>query len=386
MQTKTYFAASVTDAIEVAREELGENALLVGSKPSPPQARQFGPLEVTFAWDPNDAPPSPVVRRQAESVPAKQSAATAHSPLSSAAPETDEIRRHLSALRTAVNRGGQPPDAQVAHAAKEDGSTAERLVLAGFSPETAVDIASGAARRSGDPDTAVVDELTSRISTAPFVEMKPGESRTLAFIGPPGRGKTISLVKIALCLGLARGVPVRIYCAGAHSPGAQEQVARFASILGTPFQACESLASLNLVLNGNVWKGLCLIDTPGISPADRTELGELKDFFAARQEIEKHLVLRADASSADMLHMISRFSGLTPSRLLFTGMDEAIRATPVIEALIRGGIPATFAGTGQQIPEDLEEVNANRLARTVWAAAPGSSGGSEAKFARATAA
>jgi flagellar biosynthesis protein FlhF len=216
--------------------------------------------------------------------------------------------------------------------------------------------------------------------------MKPGESRTLAFIGPPGRGKTISLVKIALCLGLARGVPVRIYCAGAHSPGAQEQVARFASILGTPFQACESLASLNLVLNGNVWKGLCLIDTPGISPADRTELGELKDFFAARQEIEKHLVLRADASSADMLHMISRFSGLTPSRLLFTGMDEAIRATPVIEALIRGGIPATFAGTGQQIPEDLEEVNANRLARTVWAAAPGSSGGSEAKFARATAA
>jgi len=341
MQTKTYFATSVPAAVEVARKELGENALLVGSKPAPPQARQFGPLEVTFAWDPSEAP-SP-------------------QPASSSVP---------------------PGDALVPHLAKADGFTAGQLVLAGFSPETAMEISSGAACRSGDPDTAVVDELTSRIPTAPFAEMKPGEGRTLAFIGPPGRGKTISLVKIAVALGLERRVPVRIYCAGAHPPGAQEQVARFAAILGAPFQSCESLASLNLALNGNAWKGLALIDTPGISPADRCELGELKEFFAARPEIEKHLVLRADASSADMLHMISRFSGLMPSRLLFTGMDEAIRGTPVVETLIRGGIPATFAGTGRQIPEDLEVVDANGLARAIWAAARGS----QAKLAQAAAA
>jgi flagellar biosynthesis GTPase FlhF len=50
-------------------------------------------------------------------------------------------------------------------------------------------------------------------------------------------------------------------------------------------------------------------------------------------------------------------------------MDEAIRVAPLIEPLIRGGIPATFAGTGQQIPDDLEEVNSGRLARAVWASA-----------------
>src|SRR6202034_3270781 len=149
---------------------------------------------------------------------------------------------------------------------------------------------------------APVDELARRIPVGPFTEMKSGENRAMAFIGPPGRGKTTSMVKIAVKLGLARRVPVRIYCAGAHAIGAQEQAARFAAILGVPFQACESLASLNLALSlaqsGEDWKGLVLIDTPGISPADRSELSELKDFFAARPEIEKHLVLRADASSA----------------------------------------------------------------------------------------
>jgi flagellar biosynthesis GTPase FlhF len=316
MQTKAYFASSVPAALEVARKELGENALLVSSKPTSPQARKFGHLEVTFAWDPKEA--------------------------------------------SARNPVGPRPMAP--------GFLAERLVEAGFSRETAGDFSS-------------VDELASRIPVAPFAEMKSGENRTLAFVGPPGRGKTTSLVKIAINLGLARRVPVRIYCAGAHAIGAQEQAARLAGILGAPFQACESLASLNLA----PCSGLVLIDTPGISPADRSEFAELKEFFAGRPEIEKHLVLRADASSADMLHMMSRFSGLAPSRLLFTGMDEAVRLGPAIEALIRSGIPATFTGTGQQIPEDLEDASADKLARSVWtAAAPASA--AAVPFARTAAA
>ncbi len=38
MQTKTYFASSVPAALEVARQELGEEALLVSSQPAPPTA------------------------------------------------------------------------------------------------------------------------------------------------------------------------------------------------------------------------------------------------------------------------------------------------------------------------------------------------------------
>jgi flagellar biosynthesis GTPase FlhF len=382
MQTKAYFASSVPAALEVARQELGENALLVSSRPAPPQARQFGRLEVTFAWDPTELPPPPLVRSRLEP---RRAAA-----MSPAAAEMDEIRGQLAALRVAGGRGGSAPNAKIA---TEHSLMAERLATAGFSPEMAVDIAAGGARRSGNPDIAIVTELTSRIPTAPVVGMQSGEGRTLAFIGPPGRGKTISLVKIAVNMGLARRVPVRICCAGAHPIGAQEQVARLAAILGAPFQACESLAGLNLALNGEGlkgltegWKGLTLIDTPGISPADRDELSELKDFFATRPEIEKHLVLRADASSADMLHMVSRFSVLAPSRLLFTGMDEAIGTVSVVETLMRAGIPATFAGTGQQIPQDLEEVNAGRLARAVWASAGGAAATTDEKLVQAAAA
>ncbi len=357
MQTKTYFATSVPAALEVARQELGQDALLVGSRPAPAAARQYGRLEVTFAFDPKERAPRPV-----EMASFFQAANPAKASASAPASAIDEIRQELSALRVAVGGAG----AQVP--AKEN-MVERQLIERGFSANMASEIASAVSGKPGDPSAAILQELMRRIPVTPARELTPGEGRTLAFVGPPGRGKTTSLIKVALSLGLAQRVPVRIYTAGAHPVGGQEQMARYATILGTQWHAYESLAGLNLALNGEEWKGLSLIDTPGIAPADRNELDELSGFFANHAEIEKHLVLRADTGSDDMLHMISRFSALKPTHLFFTSLDEAVSSVPMIETLIRSGIPAQFAGTGQSVSDDLELVNADRLARKAWTVA-----------------
>jgi len=372
METKAYFASSVPAALEVARKELGENALLVSSRPAPVEARQFGRLEVTFAWNPHEASARAAAAgheallrdndvRSRGPASATRSVRTPSNP-NQPSSDMDEIRQQLASLRVALSRGAGAADP----APEESSWVTERLVAAGLSQETAEDIAESSAQRSGSRESAVLSELVSRIAVAPFVDMKDGESRTLSFIGQPGRGKTSSMVKIAVTMGLARRVPVRIYGAGAQCVGAQEQLTRFGSILGVPCQVFESLASLNLALNGENWRGLSLIDTPGLSPADRNEMAEFRSFFAARPEIEKHLVLRADTNLADIASMISRFEGLEPSRLLFTGMDETLRMTSVTETLIRSGIPGTFFGTGQRIPEDIEEISPERLAQALW--------------------
>ncbi len=137
------------------------------------------------------------------------------------------------------------------------------------------------------------------------------------------------------------------------------------AMLGVPFQPCESLDSLTLVLNGDMWKGLALIDTPGLSPSDAVEAGDFAGFFKRRPEIEKHLVLRAEARSADISSVITRFSAMEVSRLLFTGLDEAVNLGAMADGIIRSGIPAVLAGTGQRIPEDLETVNAAWMVRSL---------------------
>ena len=152
-------------------------------------------------------------------------------------------------------------------------------------------------------------ELTRRISTAPFAEIKPGESRALAFIGPPGRGKTTSLIKLAV----AAVWPGAYRCGyTAPAPTAPEGRSRWrdtrrsSACPGTPtsrWMRC-SLASRR-----EPWKGLLLIDTPGTVAGRPEGNHELPRFFSRRPEIETHLVLRADARSADMLQCCFAFLG-----------------------------------------------------------------------------
>jgi flagellar biosynthesis protein FlhF len=348
MESKIYFAGSVPAALEVARKELGPDAVLVGSRPSPPEVKHFGRIEVTFAYDPQ--------RRPARLLGPVHSQPTPHDR------ELDDIRRQLHALRTVV--GALPASETAAQIeAGSDSFVAARLVEAGYTPTLAAAVAVAVSEMPGDPLVLAAAELARRIPVEPFVDLKPGESRTLAFIGPPGRGKTTAAVRIAITHGLARQIPVRLCSAGSHAIGAQQQIACYASLLGTPHLSFESLESLNLALNGEAWKGLTLIDTAGISPADQEELRELELFLARREEIDRHLVLRADASSADMHNVIARFTSLRPSRLLFTGTDETLSLLPMVETLMSAGIPGTFVCSGQRIPEDLKALDSSELAQ-----------------------
>jgi len=368
MQTKTYFASSVPAALELARRELGDEAMLMNSKPSSPEARPYGRLEVTFAYEAKTAtsipvlPVFPQLSRTGEPVLPRSSGA-AFQRLAAAAgsaveprrqvSEIDEIRQQISELKMAV--------------ASQRSPVVDGLIESGLGADLAGDIAAAPGLRQGAGDglSHLMRELVDRIPVAAFPEIRSGEGRTIALVGPPGRGKTTTIIKIAMRFGLARQVPVKIYVAGSHSIGGEEQMARYASVLGVPCQSCELLESLTLALNGDQWKGLALIDTPGISPSDSIEIGEFARFFKRRTEIEKHLVLRADARSADISHVLSRFSAMEVNRLLFTGLDEVVSLGSMADAIMRSRIPASLAGTGQRIPEDLEVVSASWLARAL---------------------
>jgi len=409
MQTKTYFASSVPAALDVARKELGPDAMLLNSKPADADARAFGRLEVTFAFEPRkiEEPPSrPEARFEGTAPPrfdtrselrptrspvratdpfaAEETFRTTRSSRPAGTDDMDDLRRQVEALRAAV--GGQPgytpPPAQHpyspppaptsapsplhgAWARDNESAMVARLQRNGISEGLALELAGAAANTGGDRAVSLIEEIRRRIPPAGFAAWGPGETRIMAFVGPAGRGKTTSLVKIAVTFGLARRIPVRIYQVGGHGVGCQEQMARYAAILGVPFFACESLESLNLSLSGDGWRGLVLLDTPGISPSATVDIQELGRFFARRPEIERHLVLRADARSADMTYMVSRFSAMGPLRLLFTGTEESLTTGSMVETMIVTGLGSTFMGNGQEIPEDIEESNIDRLARSV---------------------
>lgn len=356
MEMKTYFASNVPAALDLARKELGSDAMLLNSRPAPPDMRSFGRLEVTFAYDPQLQPPEPPARILQP--PGFQTLLQAA--MQKQETPLDELRGEIAALRNAFR---SVPGVQQEEPWK---ASADRLTRSGLQPDTAREIAEAALRRDEPEETAVRHELSERVRVRHFVPLKAGESRTVALIGPPGRGKSSTLVKIAFRFGLEPRTPVRIYSAGVHPVGAAEQMARYAALLGVPFNWYETVESLHLALAGDRWRGLALIDTPGLSPNDSEELSTWERFFRLYPDMERHFVLRADARSADLCRVIARFECLRPTHLLFTGLDEVADYSVLVEGAIRSELPLGFGGNGPRIPDDLVEIEGAQLVRTVW--------------------
>lgn len=355
LYVKSYFASSVQDAIETARQEMGVDALLLKSRPAPSEARHLGEFEIVFG-------------SYAQAQPA-----TAETP--SAAQGVDDLRRQMDELRNLLLRN-------VAVAASVHGSEPllEHLLLdAGVDAALAVEIEESVqnrlnlrsvqeisrVRKPREWDANVVlEEATAEIASR--FNVQPELGRVTALVGPPGAGKTTTLVKLAVSQCLTAGRPVRLISADTHRIGAADQLRTFAAILGVPFQTAESTAALAQAIDSTPSNTTVLVDTPGLSPAMLGDLGnDLAAFLASRQEIDTHLVLTAPARPADLAATANRFEMFRPSRLIFTKLDETDSPGPLFCEAARGRKPVSYLCSGQSIPEDIEAASKTRITESL---------------------
>ena len=187
----------------------------------------------------------------------------------------------------------------------------------------------------------------------------------MALVGPPGCGKTTTLVKLAVNYGLAARKPVVLISMDTQRVAAAEQLRSYAAILGVGFQVLETTAALAQAIEENRGKELIFIDTPGLAFGDMEDSSSLAHFLSTRKDIDTHLVLSASMKSADLTRMVDCYEIFRPQRLLFTKLDETVSFGPILNEAARTGKALSFFATGQRIPEDIEAASQNRLASLV---------------------
>lgn len=370
MRMKSFFAPTVQDAMELARVEMGPDALLVNSRKAPPEAQGMGEYEVVFAV---------LAGRSAE---ADEGAAEPPEQVTPAAPE-DPVIRELTRLRNQIEEMGTALHAQAfswAVPAPEFAEVLSRLMEAGFSGDVAKRVVKQAhARLDGDPaswsrrrtfdrqsvEQAVRAELERLLSTDAGFDSTCSKSRVVALVGAPGSGKTATLVKLAVRYGVSASRPVHLISADNNRVGAAEQLRTYAAIIGATFDSVDTTRALQQSIEANREKGLILIDTPGYAAADMEEAAELAGFLARHPAIEVQLVAPVSMRAADLSEAIDRFEIFAPAKLIFTRLDETSAWGGMIGESVRTGKPISFLSTGQQIPEDLEPATAERLLERV---------------------
>jgi flagellar biosynthesis protein FlhF len=369
MRIKSYFAPAVEHAIAQARHELGDEAMLVKTRRAMPEARHLGEYEVIFAADlpeaADGAPATPQPQRGSQ--PASDRLSLEIAELKQ---ELEGMRRSLACSAFAPHQDpGRSADAAEAYAtlvsADVEPELARNLVEAAEKRGSAFPSGGSASRGEEEPiGPWLAEELESRVSTQAELG-RGGRPRVVALVGPPGSGKTTTLVKLAVNFGLASRRPALLLSMDTYRIAAAEQLRCYAAILGVGCQVLETATALAQAIEENSGKELILIDTPGLGAGDLEIAAGLARLLAARSDIDTHLVLPASMKAGDMARATASYEIFAPQKLLFTKLDETDTFGPILTHAIRTGKVLSFFTSGQRIPEDLETATRKRLTELV---------------------
>ncbi|MCY2929244.1 MAG: flagellar biosynthesis protein FlhF [Planctomycetota bacterium] len=217
-------------------------------------------------------------------------------------------------------------------------------------------------------DVAVTERLRSLIARcivvgppAPARESN-GRARVVVLIGPTGVGKTTTIAKLAAAAALRQRLKVAMVTMDTYRIAAVEQLRTYAEIIGVPLHAVLTPEELRETVELLRDHDLVLIDTAGRSQNDRVRLSHLGKFVQAAGADEVHLVVAATASSRCVRQVMTNFAPLGANRVILTKLDEADSLGVVLNVSAAAGVPLSYVTTGQEVPDDIEVVDANRLA------------------------
>jgi flagellar biosynthesis protein FlhF len=348
MKLKSYFTPSVEAAMGMARTELGEDALLVNARPATPETRHLGAFEVVFGT--THAPAAPVSTAIARSMAAAKE--TSGTP--------DRLTQDVADMRRQIERLAQ----SLGGAQMFAGSS-----IAGSDAASASDLYNRLV--DNELDATIAQAVAQGAPLEEFFEVnatlgRAGASRkVIALVGPPGAGKTTTLIKLAARYGLASRKPAQIITTDVYRIAAADQLRSLASILGIGCQVAETPVALAQALEEHRSKEFVFIDTPGLGNGEMEDGADLARLIATHPEIDTHLVLPASMRASDMARVIERYAIFQPKKLLFTRLDETDRYGALVSEAARRSMPVSFLATGQQIPDDLEPATKAALVELV---------------------
>ena len=418
MRVKTFEAASMQEALDTVKREMGEEAFILSTKtrrrPSALGLGEEAVIEVTAAVDEAAAPAPKAPAAEAPALtyglrpsleaPGLRTAREASRPQAGPpAPPLDlqplrrellEIKGAVAALKdndtrnaailgeldrlksmlTRLQRQGMPP-AQLqlppslldlySDLAANDVEPMIALRLCEFAQRALVEQEGDAAAGTVDPERARLylrRVIADFIPVAPPIQLEPGKMQVAALVGPTGVGKTTTLAKLAAYAQLKLKQKVALITLDTYRLAAVDQLQQYAQILQVPMHVALTVEDLRGAFRFYQDRALVLIDTPGHSPKDTETLGQLRALLDELPEVETHLVLSATTKPRDLTEIAARYEPLRPTRLLFTKLDETSTYGPILSTLVRVKRPLSYLGTGQEVPEALELATSRRVA------------------------
>lgn len=309
MKIKTYIAPTMSEAMDLIRRELGENAIIVSTQ----RLGAGGGVRLTAAIEDD-------VFKESEDF---------------LFDEEEPESELCETVRKTLEYHALPP------------SLIERILMY--------------VQESKKKDALVA--FASALDTVFLFHPLPDEKGcAYMLVGAPGSGKTVTTAKLATraCLSNKK---VGIIAADSVRAGAVEQLVAFTNILNVTLLKARSAENLRSHLK--TLRRSCdtiLIDMPGLNPFSDDDMNYLSDYAEASNAVPV-LITPAGVDPYESAEAAEAFAQAGATHLLATKLDAARRFGGVLAAAKAGRLTITEASVSANVTRGLSPVNAVSLAR-----------------------
>ncbi len=352
MHIRTFRAASLQDALEQIREQMGPDASVLHTR----QVRDgwMGWLgrtyvEVTAGLRDDQGRPILSMQRHANQlaeVDSRTVSAASNPTRSFRGGIATELPLQLQAYREELLSIGVDPD------------VAQRWINATVSFAANLGDSQSGGFVSGTPWLEHLQRTVEReLRIGSPIRTHPGDRRVVALVGPTGVGKTTTVAKLAAGFRIEARRRVGLVTIDTFRIAAVQQLKAYAEIMDLPMEVVENPDQMRPALDRLGDVDLVLIDTAGRSPRSDARIEQLVELLRSAQPDETHLVLSATSSASVIQTALTGFAPVRPTSAILTKLDETPHTAAVLSAIAATdqfpGVPVSYITNGQQVPDDI---------------------------------
>ncbi|MGI6036943.1 MAG: flagellar biosynthesis protein FlhF [Limnochordia bacterium] len=244
-----------------------------------------------------------------------------------------------------------------------------QLITQDVSPENARDLIDKLAQELPRPtEPEEIKESFRRIIREQIKSVPPWEldqRLIVALVGPTGVGKTTTIAKLAANFGLLAKKRIGLITIDTYRIAAVDQLKTYGELMHVPVEVVFNEEELGRAVAKLADRDLILIDTAGRSQFNQHHLEETKVLLETIEPDEIHLVLSATTKLKDTEAIIDKFSILPIQRLIITKIDETSTYGMIYNAQRYLDKPLAYLTTGQNVPEDIEVAQPDKIASMI---------------------
>ncbi|MBQ6440997.1 MAG: flagellar biosynthesis protein FlhF [Lachnospiraceae bacterium] len=212
----------------------------------------------------------------------------------------------------------------------------------------------------------IYQKMILKFGTPKTIELTGKKPKVVFFIGPTGVGKTTTIAKVASAMKVDHDKKVAFLTADTYRIAATEQLRTYANILDAPLTVIYSPQEMNDAVERVKAYDLVLVDTAGFShksDRQREETRALMESLDPKYEREIYLVLSATTKYKDLLEIVDIYHEMTAYKLIFTKLDETSTYGNLMNIKLYSGADISYVTTGQTVPDDIEVFHTQRIVK-----------------------